>query len=182
MKFGPIIVTTLAILSIGLTGCQRKSAKDAAREGNRLSFEAGQITDDLRAKHDVNVYQNGVKAQDLQAKASTKTWDSTSAEDRATIRTKLTQLIAKIDRIFQIDRRKDIRVADKTGSLKIARENAAIYLASLDKHEKALAGATTTAPVERPVEHKEDPTGDQKVETGGGNYGWGGHGTLPTLQ
>lgn len=177
MKFGPIIVTTLAVFSLGLTACQRKTAKDAAREGNQLSIESSQITEDLRAHHGVNVYQAGVTAQDLHGKAVSKSWDDTTVEERKIVREKLTKLVAKIDRIFQIDRRKDIRINDKTGSLKTARENALIYLASLDKHEKTVA----TAPVAPPAEAPKSPTGDE-APADKGQYGWGGHGTLPTLQ
>lgn len=177
MKFGPIIVTTLVILSMSLTACQRKSSKDAAREGNRLSFESGQLTDDLRANHGVNVYQAGVSSQELQSKAHAKSWETTSDEDRKVIRAKLTQLIAKIDRIFQIDRRKDIRVNDKTGSLKIARENAQIYLSSLDNHEKGLAAPTVKEPVFDQKAHDQKRDDDDKE-----GHGWGGGGTNPTLQ
>lgn len=133
MKFSPFIVTAFAIFSLGLTGCQKKSAKDAAAEGNRAVAEAGAINQDLHDHYDVTCYSAKLTDADIKSKAEKKDW---SKVDRKVVREKLNALIAKIDHVFKIDRRKDVKSKGHDGSLQRARNNAMEYLKSLDDYEK----------------------------------------------
>jgi hypothetical protein len=134
MKFSPFIVTAFAIFSLGLTGCQKKTAKDAAAEGNRAVAEAGAINQDLHDHYDVTCYSAKLTDADIKSKAEKKDW---SKVDRTAVREKLNALIAKIDHVFKIDRRKDVKINDRDGSLQRARNNAVEYLRSLDNYEKS---------------------------------------------
>lgn len=143
MKFSPFIVTAFAIFSLGLGGCQKKSAKDAASEGNRAVAQAGQINQDLHDHYGVTCYSPSLSDADIKSKAKDKDW---SKVDRTAVREKLNALIGKINHIFKIDRRKDVKIDDRDGSLQRAKNNAIEYLRSLDDYENKGGGGTGTLP------------------------------------
>lgn len=131
MKFNPIILATLAVFAFGCTGCGVKSAKASADEARQLDAEAAAIANDLYRNHSVVVLvKDGNNAQ-VQAFANNFPWANKPASEREIIRQKLNQLAGKIDAIFKIDRRKDVKVTDPAGNLAKARQNVDLYLNSL---------------------------------------------------
>ena len=169
MKFSPFIVTAFAIFSLGLAGCQpQKSAKDAAKDGKKTVAQVSALNVDLADNHGVLCYSTKVTDAQIQADANHKDW---STLNRVAIRQKLNDIIAKIDRVFKIDRRKDVKLNDPNHALERTKNNALAYLKSLDSYEKSLAN-------NKPV--PQDP--QQPKTDDSGNYGWGGRGNLPTLQ
>ncbi len=148
MKFRPFFVTVCALIVLSAVGCgPAKETKQAANEGNALIAESNAINSDLGKTHNVYTLTSAADDGKVVAYISIFPWDRVSVSDRATIRTKLTTLIAKIDRIFKIDRRKDIKVKDSDGGLQRMHKNATAYLNALNEFERKslLDGGSTKA-------------------------------------
>lgn len=134
MKFRPIIVTAMVILSASLVACQ-KSAKDAAKEGNVKVQEVISLSKQLSDDHKIYIISNPGTEANVIAYANLYSWNEKQAF-LADIRAKLNGIISRVDDIFKTDRRKDVRINDPDGNLLRAKQNALAYLASLDSYQR----------------------------------------------
>ena len=137
MRAAHLFVNTSIIFTLLLSGC---GAVNDVKDAENMKKEADLLQDLVKAEQKSMDKEEGIMVDSGAVRtldSSIFPWGQKSAEKRASLRVRLNNFISAINRIFEIKSHKSMKVEGNLDDYRMARDNARLYLESLDKYEKA---------------------------------------------
>lgn len=141
-----IIFTLTSGLLCGVTACE--SVKDV-KNAEDMKTEAKALEDFLKEERKTLEDKEGIHldSRSRSLEASLFNWSVRSPENRASLSARLNKIVSAVERLVEIASHKHMRTSSELPEFLLLRDNAKLYLSSLEKFEHSGSTAAPTAAI-----------------------------------